>query len=46
MVRRVSQRHPTLFPQFQSWCSEHKDSMYGMGRATTPVTPPAPPARE
>ena len=43
LVRRVQQRHPTLMTQFMGMCTEHKDSMYSMGRSTVP--PPAAPVR-
>ena len=45
LIARVNQRHPTLLPQFLSWCSEHKDSFYGQGRATTPAPVAATPRR-
>jgi hypothetical protein len=32
LVARVEKRHPKLIPQFLSWCSEHKDSFYSMGK--------------
>lgn len=39
---RMQQRHPTSIAQVMSWCSEHRDNIYVMGRSTTPA--PAPPA--
>lgn len=42
LVGRFNQRHPGLMGQFQSWCSEHKDSMYSQGRSTTPAPPATP----
>ena len=39
LVRRLNQRHPNFLPQLLGWCSEHKDSIYTMGRTTTPPTP-------
>ena len=37
LVSRVNQRHPTLFPQVTSWCTEHKDSFLALGKSTSPV---------
>jgi len=42
LVSRINQRHPTLLPQFLAWCSEHKDSIYTMGRTTSPAAATAP----
>jgi hypothetical protein len=43
LVARVEKRHPKLIPQFLSWCHEHKDSFYNMGkvvmRDTATTTP-------
>jgi hypothetical protein len=46
LVTRINQRHPTLFPQFGAWCSEHKDSIYTMGRTTTAPAAATAPRRE
>jgi hypothetical protein len=46
LFSRVNQRHPTLVPQFFSWCSEHKDNIYSMGKATTPAPATPAPRRE
>ncbi len=43
MASRLNQRHPTYITQLLSSCSEHKESMYDMGKATTPG--PIAPAR-
>jgi hypothetical protein len=32
LVARVEKRHPKLIQQFLSWCHEHKDSFYSMGK--------------
>lgn len=37
LFRRVSQRHPGLVSQFQSWCTEHRDNIYTLGKSTTPA---------
>jgi hypothetical protein len=42
LIARINQRHPTLLPQFTAWCSEHKDSIYTMGRTTTAAAAAAP----
>lgn len=43
---RVNKRHPTMIQQFFSWCSDHKDSFYSMGKGTTRRAPaPAAPRR-
>ncbi len=35
-VSRIQQRHPTLFGEFLSRCSEHKDNIYGHAAFTGP----------
>lgn len=35
-VARVSERHPTLFNEFQARCSEHRDNIYGHSAFTGP----------
>ena len=35
LARRIQQRHPTLISQFQAMCTEHKDSIYSLGKSTT-----------
>lgn len=38
IVKRLNQRHPTMFPFFLSACTEHKDSFLTMGKTTLPPT--------
>jgi hypothetical protein len=45
LVARVEKRHPKLIPQFLSWCSEHKDSFYSMGKVVMRAPAPATPTR-
>jgi hypothetical protein len=45
LVARVDKRHPTLIPQFLSWCTEHKDSFYTMGKMATRTAAAATPRR-
>ena len=40
IVKRLNQRHPTVFPYFLGACTEHKDSFMAMGRLTTPAAMP------
>ena len=44
LYRRMNQRHPDAAARFGSWCTEHKDSFYAMGKETTPA-PAAGPGR-
>lgn len=39
-VSRIQERHPDLFGEFQSRCSEHKDSIYGHAAFTAPAQEP------
>ena len=39
---RLTKRHPTFVPQVFSWCSEHKDNIYGQGKSTIPAPSTAP----
>jgi len=40
IVKRLNQRHPTVFPYFLGACHEHKDSFMGMGKTTTAAAAP------
>ena len=48
LTKRTNERHPDFLPQIFSWCSEHKDSFYTVGRMTTPApaAPPSTPAKK
>ncbi|MDH3458214.1 MAG: hypothetical protein OER90_15340 [Gemmatimonadota bacterium] len=35
LISRINARYPTAIADWQSWCFEHKDSMYSHGRMTT-----------
>ncbi len=37
LIGRLSERYPTAIADWQSWCFEHKDSMYSHARMTTPA---------
>ncbi|MGH7637928.1 MAG: hypothetical protein ACREOK_09775 [Gemmatimonadaceae bacterium] len=41
LFRRMQQRHPTVITQQMAWCTDHKDNIYRMGRATVAAAPPA-----
>jgi hypothetical protein len=35
LISRLNERYPTAIASWQSWCFEHKDSIYSQGRMTT-----------
>ena len=39
LYARMVKKYPNAVRDFQSWCSEHKDTMYSNGKSTEPPPP-------